>query len=533
MSEQNENNSKPKTTIESSLLHTPRRWTRRDIVVLKFGGTTVGATQDEGRIRIARETIAGLIEDRKYVVPVFSAFRRGRSQSADKISMTDILQSFGERIHNARDFEAEFDKFKKQVRDIHFRLIIELGLMDDDRLAEKVERELELINSTALVCCRAFENVPSLNDTIITGGERLAVTILAGYLSKKHQEGKFPMPCEPVTGLELGIYTDDNFGSANILWNRAVENSREVIFGKYLEQGIIPIVSGFDGVHDPQDNFKPILQSPRGTDLARLNHKFYRTSLGRGGSDLTATFLGMALDAEYVGFCKETCGVLTADDKLVGDAARTIETLNYELATEAGNIYSRAVEPVRASGVPVHIFDPSRPEKRSIISDCHLNEGIYIVERPVKTVNIRVGSIPDEPGSLNEFLGVFAKHGVNVEEVYHQRSGTDCIIDGSNKDIDAALESLKSNGLNVVSQFSWYIRAVGNISEQLVNEFNQFMSWYEPLSLSTFQVGSNVLTATIARNRAGDQDEEVKRVEEIILELHDQLICQKFEVVTS
>lgn len=522
-----------RSTIESTLLHAPRRWTRRDLIVLKFGGTSIGATQEEGRIKIARQTIAGLVEEGKYVVPVFSAFRRGRSQSSSKISVTDILQNFEKTIKSSDDFWAASSNFQKQIRDIHFDLINELGLADDESLNMQINQELALLNATSVICCKAYEQVPSLNDAILTAGERLVVKIMAAYLNKKHQEGKFPMPCEPVTALELGIYTNNNFGSANIIWKNAVENSREVILGKYLEQGIMPIVSGFDGIYDPNNNFKPILQSSRETDLERAHHNVYRTSLGRGGSDLTATFLGMALDAEYVGFCKETCGVLTADDKLVGDSARTIEVLNYELATEAGNIYSRAVEPVRASGVPVHIFDPARPEKRTVISECQLKEGIYIVERPVQTVNVRVGSIPDEPGSLNEFLSVFADNKVNVEEVYHQRSGTDCIVDGDLEDVERCLEALKERGLKVVSQYSWYIRAVGIISEELVSQFNSFMSWHEPLSLSTFQVGSNVLTATISRNRAGLQDAEIKRVEKIILELHDQLICQELESATT
>lgn len=501
------------------------RWTRRDIVVLKFGGTTMGATREEGRIQVARDTISQLVGEGKSVVPVFSAFRRGRSQSAQKVSVTDILQNFQQRILDAEDFESEVAAFHSQLRDIHFTLIDDLFLSGDQQLVDDITEDLTLIKATAIMCCKAYENVPSLNDYILTAGERLAVKILAAFLTKLHSEGTFPMPCKPVTALELGIYTDDRFGSANIVWDQAIENAREVILGKYLEQGVMPIVSGFDGIYDPENEFRKIMATNAGTKVERQQRKVYRTSLGRGGSDLTATFLGLALDAEYVGFCKETPGVLTADDAMIGDRARTIHSLTYDLATEAGNIYSRAVEPVRAGGVPVHIFDPTRPLERTVISNATIPEGVYIVARPLETVNVHVGSIPDEPGELSRFLDVFADNRVNVEEVYHQRSGTDCIVTGAQEDIQKSIEHFSLAGLSPISQFTWYFRAIGIITEELSAQFNQFMSRFEPLSLSTFQVGSHALTSTVARNRAGSPEDEINRVENIVIELHDELVC--------
>jgi aspartokinase len=213
----------------------------------------------------------------------------------------------------------------------------------------------------------------------------------------------------------------------------------------------MPVVSGFDGIYDPGKEFKEIMQSPVEETADRRYANVYRTSLGRGGSDLTATFLGLALGADYVGFCKETAGVLTADDMLVGDEAQTIETLSYDLATEAGNIYARAVEPVRASGVPVHIFDPARPTRRTVISDAKLDDGLYIVERPIETVNVHVGTIPDEPGELSAFVDVFGALDVNVEEVRHQRVGTDAIVVGDAESVQLAVSRLDDLGLRPVA----------------------------------------------------------------------------------
>lgn len=514
------------TISDSTLANVPHRRSRKDIIVLKFGGTTVGATKEQGRIKLARKTIADLIGEDKFVVPVFSAYRRGRSGSEKKFSVTDMLQNYKSYVagHNSRD--KGVDSFGQEILDAHMKLIWDLGLDEESELIREIHEDVDSLKSTVEMSCSAFENVPSLNDVIITAGERFAVKVMSSYLNQKHRAGEFPLATAPVTALELGIYTDNVFGSATIDWARAVDHSREVIVGQYLERDILPIVTGFDGIYDPHNEFKEIMQTSH-DEHAQLENRYtdvFRTSLGRGGSDLTATFLGLALDAEYVGFCKETPGVLSGDDMLVGDAAQTVDELDYDLATEAGNIYSRAVEPVRAGGVPVHIFDPARPDVRTVVSDIELPVGLYIVERPMEAVNIHAGTIPDEPGALMSFLQVFAEHGVNVEEVRHQRSGTDCIVEGDEDDIQKVVTRLNELGLRPQAHFTWYLRVIGNVTEDLASRFNQFMQRYEPLTLATYQIGTKVLTATVVRNRAGAQLDETERVETIVQQLHNELV---------
>ncbi len=510
---------------DPSLWVVPSRYTRRNIVILKFGGTTAGATKEEGRIRLARDTIARLTDEGKTVIPVFSAFRRGRSQSSEKISVTDILQNYRETIRENGSLQAGADEIIRQLWDIHFQLIEDLKITSDMELGSDVAEELERIRQTMIVCGTSCERIPCLDDFIITAGERLMVKIMAGYLRHSHANGKFPMSARAATAMELGIHTNSNFGEADIEWGRAIENTREIIFARYLEQGVMPIVSGFDGIYDPHDQFGNF-QPPAGSNEATYQEgRVFRTSLGRGGSDLTASFLGLALDAEYVGFCKETPGVLTGDDRLLGEQARTIPNLDYELATEAGNIYARAIEPVRAGSVPVHIFDPKNPEIRTVISNKAVPVGVYLIERPIPTVNIHVGPIPDRPGELGRLLQLFAERRINVEEVRHQRCGTDCIVTGSDEDLQETLQHLSGLGYRLFSQFTWYVRAIGIIDEALAAKFNTFMSGYEPLTLSTYQLGTRVLTATVARNRASEHIRETDRVEDIVKCLHDELIA--------
>ena len=173
---------------------------------------------------------------------------------------------------------------------------------------------------------------------------------------------------------------------------------------------------------------------------------------------------------------------------------------------------------------PSRFFDPARPGKRTVVSDINLPTGLYIIERTLESVNIHVANIVDEPGALTSFLQVFADHEINVEEVRHQRSGTDCIVCGDDAAIQKVVSILNNRGLRPRAHFTWYLRVIGNVSEELAAAFNQFMAEFEPLTLAAYQIGTKVLTATIARNRAGEQRDEMERVQRIVQRIHDELV---------
>jgi len=283
-------------------------------------------------------------------------------------------------------------------------------------------------------------------------------------------------------------------------------------------------VTGFDGIYDPDKAFPGMM---RDDTLQRPDRRYtgvYRTALGRGGSDLTATFLGLALGAEYVGFAKETPGVLTGDDMLVGDTARTIPQLDYDLATEAGNIYPKAVEPVRAGKVPVHIFDPRRPQEFTAVTDANLSEGLFLISPPAEAMNVHVAAVADEPGSLIRLLEHFSRHGLDVAEVRHQRSGTDVIVEGDEAEVQRAIQSLDDAGYQPRPGYIWYVRVVGNITPHLAMTFNRFVDGFHPHSSASYQVATKALTVSFLRNRVGTEQRELDRIRGIVKRMHDELV---------
>ena len=125
-----------------------------------------------------------------------------------------------------------------------------------------------------------------------------------------------------LSGGQAGIITDDSFGNARIL------EIRPEYMHALIEEGYIPVVCGFQGITDPSS------ASRHGSI----------TTLGRGGSDTTASALGVALNAVAVEIYTDVDGVKTADPNLV-PAARTLDVCSYEEVAEMAHQGAKVVHP--------------------------------------------------------------------------------------------------------------------------------------------------------------------------------------------
>jgi len=174
---------------------------------------------------------------------------------------------------------------------------------------------------------------------VLSFGERLSVRILCGALVDLGLEAR----C--LTGGEAGILTDENYGSARPLMKTTAQQVRTRI-NPLIEKRIIPVIAGFMG------------ETQNGVT----------TTLGRGGSDYTATIVGAAIGADEVWIWTDVDGLMTADPKLVPDA-KTIPRLSFSEAMEMGyfgakNMHPKALEPAQDHKLPVRIkntFNPERP----------------------------------------------------------------------------------------------------------------------------------------------------------------------------
>jgi aspartate kinase len=217
-----------------------------------------------------------------------------------------------------------------------------ISLVGKEDARKTIEEEMEevlaegsrLFDGTALL----RELTPRTLDAISSLGERLSAPLVAGAVRE------LGLQSEAVDATEV-IITDGFHGGAEPLMDRTREEC-EVRLRPLLEKGIVPVVTGFIG--------------------ASTEGKL--TTLGRGGSDYSATILGAAMDADEVIIWTDVDGVLTADPRLVPEA-RTIPVISYREAAElaffgAKVLHPKTLKPVMQAAIPVWIrnsFAPERP----------------------------------------------------------------------------------------------------------------------------------------------------------------------------
>ncbi|URZ16247.1 aspartate kinase [Clostridium felsineum] len=170
------------------------------------------------------------------------------------------------------------------------------------------------------------------SDLLMCCGEIISTVIMSNELKKSK------IAAVPVTGGQAGIITDDNYSNA------AVKYVKPENLLKLLSDNEIPVVAGFQG---------------------KSENGFF-TTLGRGGSDVTASLIGCAVKAEKIEIYTDVDGIMTADPRIVKDAA-LIENISYnevfEFAEQGAKvIHPRAVEVAMNGNVPLLI--------KNTLSDC-------------------------------------------------------------------------------------------------------------------------------------------------------------------
>lgn len=265
----------------------------------------------------------------------------------------------------------------------------ELGC--DPALLDPLYRELtDLLRGIHLV----RELSPRSLDFVSSFGERWSVRVIADFFRR---EG---LAARAYDVWDLGFVTDATFGSARPLASFPEAAKRAVAA---LPPNEVPIVTGFVG---------------KTTDGEI-------TTVGRNGSDLTATLLGAALGAEEVQIWSDTDGVMSADPSVVR-GARNIPKMRFEEAAELAYFGSRVLHPATLlpamqAKIPVRVLNTNRPEHPgTVIEESAENP------RDVTSIAYKEGQLVltitstrmfGESGFLGRVFEVCARHGVVVDVV--------------------------------------------------------------------------------------------------------------------
>lgn len=290
------------------------------MIVMKFGGSSVANAE-----RI--QHVASIIKAYQEKKPVVVLSAMGDT--------TDFLLEAAEKaLLGTVDIAA--------VENLHKETVETLGISIDSILPLLDELK-QLLTGVSML----KELSRRSRDYLVSFGERMSVRIMAEYLRLKG------INAQSFDAWEIGFISDSKFMAAELLddvWTRIPEHLTAY---QNDENSAIPIVTGFIA-KDKDGNI---------------------TTLGRGGSDLTATMIGSAMKVLEVQTWKDVDGIMTADPRLVSNA-RTVPEVTYEEAEElamfgAQVLHPRSMIPVRKTATPVRVKNSYNIE----------SQGTIIVER--------------------------------------------------------------------------------------------------------------------------------------------------------
>jgi aspartate kinase len=343
-------------------------------IVMKFGGTSVGTGEN---IRHVADSVTKYAKKDYKVAVVVSA-------------LAGVTNSLLEVACQAKKSdEKQIDSFTKELLKKHLDAIstaISSKQIQKEvtQITEKTISELEKVLTGI---CYVGELTPKSKDYVASFGERLSAPIVSGAI----RDHKFESQC--FTGKEAGIVTDSNFGEADPLMNYTTHLIRERI-GPMFEKGTIPVVTGFIAAN--QDGIV--------------------TTVGRGGSDYTATILGVALQVDEVWIWTDVEGIMTTDPKIV-PTARMLPQLSYQEAAEmaifgAKAMHPRALGPVIKENIPVRIRSTLITKE----SNAKVTEAVKAVAmiKDVAMLNVNGAAMVGAPGSYAKVFDVLGKNSINV-----------------------------------------------------------------------------------------------------------------------
>ncbi len=252
--------------------------------------------------------------------------------------MKVIIQKFGGTSVSSRSVRQLAMEHIEQALADGYAVVVVVSAMGRSGEPYATDTLLSLISGEDAVVARD-------RDLLLSCGETISAVIFAGMLrSRGHQ-------VSVLTGAQAGIRTTADFGNARI-----EEISPERIFAE-LEEDRIVVVTGFQGVTAAGET----------------------TTLGRGGSDTSATALGIALDAELIDIFTDVDGIMTADPRIIDDAARLTRVTYAEMCNFASQgakvIHPRAVELAMQKNIPIRVRSTHSKDPGTLVTS-----GVHFLE---------------------------------------------------------------------------------------------------------------------------------------------------------
>lgn len=343
--------------------------------VYKFGGSSVGNPQ---RIKGILELLIARTANDNCRAVVFSAFQ----------GVTDQLI---EMAQLAASGHADYTDLLKNLEDRHLTAVRELiDIHHQSNTMAVIKMMLNDLDDILQGIFLIKELSPRSKDFIMSFGERLSALIISRALTSAGLDNEF-------LDARTVIKTNSQFGNASVDFVR----TNQLIEDHFQKHTILQIVTGF-------------VASTIGDET---------TTLGRGGSDYSASIIGAALDADEVQIWTDVDGVLTADPRKVTKAF-PVESMTYEEALEMSHfgakvIYPPTIQPLMSRNIPIRIKNTFNPAGSGTLISADAQPGLFAIKGissidDVSLIRLEGSGMVGVAGVAQRIFGSMARHGISV-----------------------------------------------------------------------------------------------------------------------
>ena len=379
-------------------------------LVIKYGGTSISTTKD---IQAVAKHINSLSKKHQILV-VCSAISE----------TTDDLIEISESIKKENKSKAE--QLTSKITNRHKQLAKQTIKKSDvqKKLLKKLDQDFTELAALIDGMVLLGEVTPRSMDYLISFGERLSIQLVSSAII---DSGKKSIS---LTGKEIGIVTDSNFGESKPLLDTTrlrVSKTVDTLFSKKT----IPVVGGFAGA----------------------DQHGHVTTFGRGGSDYSATIIGSCIKADEIWLMSDVDGLMTADPKIVKNA-KLLKEVSYIEAIEmamfgAKQIHPRTFEPLLTKKIPMKIRSSFNVKNEGTLVTASTSSSSKNTVKCVSNIqnngliDIRGGSMVGTPGTAAKIFSTLAKAGINVMMISQNPSESSITIVIKNTDLDKAVSVLE------------------------------------------------------------------------------------------
>lgn len=454
------------------------------MIVMKFGGTSVANFEAITRTIF----IVGGKLDQKPVV-VVSALSK----------VTDLLYRIADAAASKNKVQTE--ELLGQIRSRHLNLVREL-LEQSPALCEQAETRVNEICDSLADLVSAVCALGELSDrnkaVIISNGEILSSTIICFAMNAK------------------GIRT--NFIDAR----KMMITSESYLKGEPISEEICARVPGI------------ISEAYKGMDAVITqgfigsNLQGEQTVLGRGGSDYSASLIGMAIDAERIEIWTDVDGVRTADPRRVQNT-KELEKISFEEAAEMAHfgakvLHPLTIEPAVKKNIPIYVLNSMNPSNKgtAILRNELIEDGVKSVsfKENIRVINIFSTRMINTSGFLRRVFEIFSESKVSVDLISTSEANISVTVDGTEK-IDKVVAQLSEFADVIVDDDKSQVSVIGKNIVRLNGMLKKTFAPLKKCNVYMISQGASFVNISFVVDR--------EELTEIVQDLHHHLFEQPEE----